>query len=277
MDRLIGFLKAITPRSVKTLFRRSRHTVRSIIRAFIKTRTCSVRGAVIKIGVSSDLEQYRAASYSTKEPETLDWLDRSLTGNDVFFDVGANIGLYSLYAAKICPTCRIYAFEPESQNFARLCQNIVLNGTTNITPCNFLLSDREAFDLFYVSRLEPGSALHSFGRLSDYQMGHETVPLRQGALSLTLDALVVRYGLPQPTLLKIDVDGIEEKILDGAGLALKSEQLHSILLEVNVTDGSRVTDLVRKMECFGYKLFRKSEWVAELNGLKAQNYIFQRM
>lgn len=222
------------------------------------------------------MEQYRVNTYSTKEPETLDWLDDNLQDDDVFFDVGANIGLYSLYAAKLKPECKIYAFEPESQNYSKLCKNIVLNAATNIVPCSLPLADREAFDFFYVGEMQPGSALHSFGRLSDFRGGSDGAVLRQGALSTTLDTLIARYKVPQPTLLKIDVDGIEGEILDGAGAVLKSEKLRTILVELTFQHEAGFTELMQKLTRFGFKLLRKSDWVWEVNGLRSQNYIFQR-
>ena len=276
MGRPFDYIKNVTPGFMKALYSRSRHTLRTALPSFTKVLTVDVRGVPIRVGVSSELEQYRAETYSTKEPETLDWLERNLKAEDTFFDVGANIGLYSLYAAKINPKCGIYAFEPATPNYLRLCNNIVLNGVDNVIPCNFPLSDVESFDLLYISNLEAGSALHSFGHVSEFLADPNTVSLRQGALSITLDSLVGKYGVPVPVLLKIDVDGLEEKILDGAGSVVKSEKLRTILVELSIKKGSAGTDVERRLAHFGYKLSRKSEWVFELNNIISQNYIFER-
>jgi len=261
---------------MKALYRRSRHTLRTALLSFTEVLTVDVRGVPIRVGVSSELEQYRAETYSTKEPETLDWLDQNLKDDDTFFDIGANIGLYSLFAAKIKPKCTIYAFEPAASNYLRLCNNIVLNGVTNVIPCNFPLSDLEAFDLFFVSSMEPGSALHSVGHVSEFRPGASTASLIQGTISVTLDALIEKYGVPKPALIKIDVDGIEERILNGAGSVLKSEKLRTILVELSFKNGSAGTDVERRLAHFGYKLSRKGEWVFELNNIISQNYIFER-
>jgi FkbM family methyltransferase len=264
------------PSPAVRLYRKARSLASAAGRAVVSVRTCRVRGLTVHIGVASEIEAYRVASYAEKEPETLDWLDSQLRDGDVFMDVGANIGLYSLYAAKRNPQCTVYAVEPESQNFSRLCRNIVLSKAGNVIPCNFALSDREAFDLLYVGSLEPGSALHSLGRPSEYRHHEESVPLRQGTLSVTLDALVTRYGLPQPTLLKVDVDGIEEQILDGAETLLASPILRSILVEVTMKDGSTDAGMEKRLDRFGFRLLRASDWVAELNGLRSHNLIFGR-
>jgi len=267
-------LRAITPNFVKYPYGQLRSVFRKM--TFPKTVSCKVRGVVIKVGVHSEIEQFRVDTYSTKEPETLDWLDENLRSDDVFIDVGANIGLYSLYAAKINPKCRVYAFEPAFQNFSDLCNNIVLNAVQNIIPCNFPLADREAFDLFYVSDIEPGSALHSFGEPSHYKAESRAISLQQGAFSMTLDALVERYGMPQPALIKIDVDGIEDKIIKGAQNVLQSKQMRTTLLEWSFRSDEDIARLEQTMKRLGYSLSKRSGWVEEHSGLKGQNFIFHR-
>ena len=267
-------LRTITPNFIKYPYGQLRSVLKKM--TFPKTVSCKVRGVVIKVGVNSEIEQFRVDTYSTKEPETLDWLDDNLRSDNVFIDVGANIGLYSLYGAKINPKCKVYAFEPAFQNFTNLCNNIVLNGFQNIIPCNFPLADRETFDLFYVSDIQPGSALHSFGQPSDFKVESKAISLQQGTFSLTLDALVSRYGLPQPTLIKIDVDGIEEKIIKGAQNVLQSKQMRTVLLEWSFRSDEDIGRLEETMERLGYSLSRRSEWAEEHSGLKGQNFIFHR-
>lgn len=273
---MIDTFRSIAPPFLKALYQKSKYAVRTVAHAFDPTITCKVRGMDIKVGVSSELEHCRAETFSSKEPETLDWLDQNLTDGDVFMDVGANIGLYSLYAAKLKPTSTVYSFEPESQNFGRLCRNIVLNALPNIVPCNFPLCDREGFDWFYVGTIQAGAALHSLGALSDFRNQTHGVGLKQGAFAVTLDTLVGKCGVPQPALLKVDVDGIEEKILDGGEAVLRGERLRTILVEVSWKDSVAESWSERKLARFGYRLVRKSAWVAELNGLRSQNYIFSR-
>lgn len=273
----MGWSTQSAPDLLKSAYRHSRFVLRSAVRSFgTRAATCKVRNVAIRIGVSSEMEHFRADTYSTKEPETLEWLEKELRDDDVFFDVGANIGLYSLYAAKLNPRCAIYSFEPESQNYARLCQNIFLNDVTNILPCGFPLSDRETFDYFRVSSLEPGSALHSLEVSGDFPKRPVAVALRQGVLSITLDALVVKYGLPSPTILKIDVDGIEDKILNGAASVLRDGRLRTALVELNFRGPTEFGEATRQITSFGFELARKSDWIWEQNGLKSQNCIFYR-
>lgn len=103
----------------------------------------------------NDLSQYRLDTFSTKEPETLDWID-SLAEGSVLWDIGANIGLYSIYAAK-ARNCRVYAFEPSVFNLELLAKNIFLNGLQNrITIVPIALSDSLAVNTFRMSNTELG-------------------------------------------------------------------------------------------------------------------------
>ena len=161
---LLSSIKAAVPRPLKNLLKGAASAARRGRWSLgTEDRRCEVRGLSITVGVSSETERYRADTYADKEPETLDWLDKNLRDGDVLYDIGANIGVYSLYAAKRRPNCRVYAFEPAGQNFARLLRNISINRLDNVIPCNTPLSDEQSFALFFVSDLEAGSAFHNLG------------------------------------------------------------------------------------------------------------------
>jgi FkbM family methyltransferase len=249
---------------------------RAVRRAVRPVAHCKVDGLSIAIRISTPNEHHRAVTYATKEPETIEWLRENLRDGDVFYDVGANIGLYSLYAAKLRPGCRVFAFEPESHNFGNLCENLLLNRVENVKPCFFPLSNQEAFAPFYVYDLRAGGALHSLGRPSPLRDGPPL--LTTGAMASTIDALVSRHGLPAPDLLKLDVDGNEEQILDGAAAVLASGSLRSILVEATWQDDlkSAVSWAESKLAPYGYHLEGRSAWSTELSGLRSANFIFVR-
>lgn len=268
-------IRAVTPAFALAWYRRARLGLRGWTRALAPIRTCRVRGLAVRLVVGSEVEQYRAETYADKEPETLDWLDEHLRDGDVFLDVGANIGLYVLYAAKRRPGCLVYAMEPESQNFARLCRNIALNGLSNVIPCNFALSDREGLALLHVSSLEPGSALHGLDSRSPYRTVEADSPLRQGTVTLTLDRLVTHYGLPQPSLIKIDVDGAEAQVLEGARDTLTSVALRTVLVEVLLTERAGDTWADRKLGSYGLEEVGQGR-IEEFNGCLSRNVIYRR-
>ncbi len=217
----------------KQLYWTGREHLRSFLREVIvdKPTACSVRGKRIIVGVSSEIEAFRAGTYSTKEPETLDWIDSELAGNEILFDIGANIGLYSIYAAKAHPGLQVYAFEPESLNFSRLLKNLTVNGLSKaITPLNIALSGKTELGFLHLSQLQAGSALHGIGKKT-------ATSIREGVFCVTLDDLCSKFDLPVPHHMKIDVDGLEDQIiLQGARQTLKNPTIKTLLLEVSESD-----------------------------------------
>ncbi len=230
----------------------------------------SVRGVKINIGCSNNLEGYRISSYETKEPETLDWIDTFVGAEVVFCDVGANIGLYSLYAAKAKPTSRIISIEPAASNFVRLARNIQVNNVTNILPMNVALAGRACFGYFYLSDLESGSALHTFNAT-----GSNHQKYKQGIIATTLDDLVYVWGVEHPTHLKIDVDGNELDILKGATKVLGNKKLKEILIEVS-HEGEKKDPALVYLENMGFTVHIKSKWSVTNADSVYRNYILRR-
>ncbi len=218
-----------------------------------RVQHCDVRGHAVDVVTESSLERFRARTYGSKEPETLDWIERYFTAGDVLYDVGANIGLYSLFAARrLAGRCRVYAFEPEALNHADLNRNIYLNQLSGVVvPCCMALSDAVGFDRFFVNVTPPadgasrpgelvaGSALHNFGAPVDFRNRPFAASHEQGTASSTIDHLWSSWHLEFPNHLKIDVDGIEHRVIAGASRTLGDPRLKSVLVEI--TDSSPFT------------------------------------
>lgn len=174
----------------------------------------------------------RVQTLYSKEPHTIAWLN-GLAEESVLLDVGANIGLYSLYAAT-ARRCRVFAFEPESQNYGLLNRNIQANGLDDrITAFPCALSDRVGLDRLYLSGFETGASCHSFGAQVDFNLRERDSSFAQGCASWTLDAAVAAGALPVPRYIKIDVDGFEHKVIAGARATLAGAGVAELLIEVN--------------------------------------------
>ena len=119
----------------------------------IINRTKSVERAGTKLVFSTpnDLTRTRVDSIWTKEPETIDWLD-SMPEHSVLWDIGANIGLYTCYAAKKS-NCRVFAFEPSVFNLEVLARNIHLNGLFDLVTIISILSNPVYLLGAYLSRM----------------------------------------------------------------------------------------------------------------------------
>jgi Met-10+ like-protein len=120
-------------------------------------------GAEILVGVTSRAEFTSRLRPAAKEPWTVAWLDRSVRAGDVLWDVGANIGAYSLIAASLGrEAAAIVAVEPAFANYAALCENVVLNGCQDaVLPLPVLLGDSTRLVTLGVA--EAGSAEHAVG------------------------------------------------------------------------------------------------------------------
>ena len=176
--------------------------------------------------------KWRVDTLFIKEPDTIDWI-RSFGPEEVLVDIGANVGMYSVWAAKTRGT-RVFAFEPESQNFALLNKNIVVNSLSGkVTAYCLALSDETGFALLHLSGFLPGGSGHTYGAELDHNLRPRSGPYAQGCASTTLDRLVADGTLPMPTHIKIDVDGLEHKVVAGCRATLRDPRLKSIVVEIN--------------------------------------------
>src|SRR5688500_2614325 len=176
--------------------------------------------------------KWRVDTLFVKEPDTIEWIAGFQPG-DVFVDIGANVGMYTIWAAAI-HGARVYAFEPESQNFAILNRNIMLNRLGGqVTAYCLALSDRNDFSLLHLSQFVAGGSGHTYGADLDHHLQPRSSFYLQGCASTTLDHLVAQGSVAAPTHIKIDVDGLEHKVLAGCSETLRDPRLRSILIEIN--------------------------------------------
>lgn len=217
---------------------------------------------------------WRAETFHTEEPDTVAWLD-SIGPEDVLWDVGANVGLYSIYADKF-RGCKVIAFEPESQNFALLVENVALNKSKALAS-NAALTDHCAFGKLHVRYITKGGAFNTFGEgitESARRVGRND-GIVQVSCGVTADSLVTS-GFDSPTHMKIDVDGIEPKIIDGSRSLLQSRRLRSVLIELNI-ESARDREVPDILSSHG---FRKVAYGAGVKSTKRlspmRNMVFER-
>lgn len=196
------------------------------------TASVTHAGKKLSYAVPNRTTLWRVETLFTKEPSTIAWLS-GFAADNVFLDVGANVGMYSVFAA-IVPGARVFAFEPESQNYALLCKNIVQNHLSDrVTAFSAALSDEEKFGAIHLSAFAAGGSCHSFGAAVDFNLEKKAFAFTQGCYSTTIDKLVQTGVMPVPANIKIDVDGFEHKVVAGARETLKDETVRSLLIEIN--------------------------------------------
>jgi len=188
------------------------------------------QGLNLVFSIPNELNKFRIDTFSTKEPETLAWIDGMPRGA-VVWDIGANVGLYSCYAAKR-RACKVFAFEPSVFNLELLARNIFLNNLTElVTIIPLPLCEALTVNTLNMSTTEWGGALSSFGQ--DYGYDGQTLNkvFQFRTIGLSMSDVLEFFEIPQPDYIKMDVDGIEHLILRGGLPILK--QVQSLLIEIN--------------------------------------------
>jgi FkbM family methyltransferase len=238
----------------------------------------------LKLSAASRLERWRGRTLLTKEPGTVAWIRRSVQPGDIFYDVGANVGVYTLLAAlQVGQGGRVIAFEPHIVNCARLLHNIALNSLQNVvTVICAGLHDSDSWLPFGYSSLEPAS--------SNSQLGHNSLGatslispvVTELKLGMTIDHLVATGAIPPPTYVKVDVDGNEPQIVRGMTHVLCSSQSPKEV-QVEVNEGCAESILSVLGEC-GYEFVERHDTSAGAQLLAkgiapeaiAHNVIFRR-
>jgi FkbM family methyltransferase len=222
------------------------------------------------------LLQARAKSIMTKEPDTIRWIDE-FKPSDVFWDIGANVGVFGLYAARQRGVL-VLAFEPSADNYAVLCRNIEINAFEDqvIPYCVALAGGTELGVLNSPSR-EMGASLHHFGQrgeASRYWDGGSTTSA-QGVIGFSIDDFIGQFRPPFPTRLKIDVDGLEWPILQGARTTLCDRRLKSVMAELPLSNEGERNRAIRWLSDAGLDLLSVGE-VQESGRERAANHFFSR-
>lgn len=181
---------------------------------------------------------FRVNTFFEKEPETLEWINQfdAEENNDIcLWDIGANIGLYSIYAAVKHKNLKIFSFEPSTSNLRVLSRNLSINNLNdNITIVPIALGENNTyFSKFYESSFEEGGALNSFKYNKNYIGDTINYSNSYNILGLSLDELLEKTNMIVPRYIKIDVDGLEHFILRGSVNLLKSKELKEIFIEIN--------------------------------------------
>lgn len=208
----------------------------------------------LNMEVTNRLEQWRAETALTKEPGTLKWLEANVRAGDVVYDIGANVGIYTMMACQLVnDSGRVYAFEPHIPTAKALLTNLSVNAWGNrATVITSALHSEQGFFPFHYSNLKSGSSGHQVKEPVD-EFGRPFTPaateLKQ---CTTVDYLLRKKAIEPANLIKLDVDGNEFEVLKGMeGWLQAAPGLRSIQVEVHEIDEIRVRTI---MERYGFHL-----------------------
>ena len=177
----------------------------------------------------------RAQQSYRREEVTMYWLRTLIGADDVVYDIGANVGAYSLYAGNLVMkgSGPVYAFEPAFPNFFPLCRNIELNHfNETVIPYPIAFGQSTCESKFFLRSTERGDARHGLSEPRSEGMIFDPEFL-QGTYVTSLDEFISAPGVAFPNHVKIDVDGTESDIIAGMESVMKDERLKTIMIEIN--------------------------------------------
>ena len=196
-----------------------------------------------------------------KEPETINWIENFEKNNEkiVFWDIGANIGIYSIYAAKVHDSIEVISFEPSTNNLRILSRNIFLNNLNEkVKIFQLPLNDKGiSFDEFKESKFDEGASHNCFGYDFDFEGKKIDVQNNYKILGTSISYILDNNILEVPDYIKIDVDGIEHLILQGAGKYLLNKKIKNIQIEINENFKNQFQSVISLLSENGFKLKEK--------------------
>ena len=200
------------------------------------------------------INKFRIETFSSKEPETLKWIE-NFEENGVLWDIGANIGLYTCYAAKLKNTS-VYAFEPSVFNIELLTKNVFLNQLSKkVTIVPLPLVDKIKESEFNLTSKDIGGSNSTFSKDYTYDGSKLKKEFHYKMLGINMNDCVNVLKIKQPDYIKIDVDGIEHLILEGGNQVLR--QTRRVLVEVDEKFTLQVEKTKKYLTESGLKLTEK--------------------
>ncbi len=180
-----------------------------------------------------------------------------LSPGDIFVDVGAHIGWFSLLASRIVgPAGLVFAFEPDRVNFPQLLNHIDINQCANIIPSFMAIAERSGVRTFHINSDNDGG--HALYDPSPFAFNVKTRIEHKTALTMAF-SLDDFFGCPTPIkMLKIDTEGVELEVLRGCSNLLRDGEIRNVLAEANIPGleqmGATVEELTQFMTDRGYSV-----------------------
>lgn len=230
--------------------------------------------------VPNSIIKWRVDTLLSKEPNTLSWIDNFQNNKKIFWDIGANIGLYSIYAALKHSNIEVISFEPSTSNLRVLSRNISLNKLSDkISIYQPALSKEEnSFMMFQESQFIEGWSMNQFS--NDNKFNEATNKQQNYKIYGTnIDSLIRNNILKVPNYIKIDVDGIEHLILQGSVNTLTNKNIKSILVEIDESHNDQLQSILNLMKKNNFIIKEKDNVLINQKSKKFKhqfNYIFER-
>lgn len=237
--------------------------------------TAPTANGKIRFYAPSSLLRSRASNLLLKEADTIRWID-GFPSDAVFWDIGANVGVYSLYAAQT-KNITTLAFEPSAENFHVLARNIHLNSLSDrVAAYCIAFSDRTKLGVLNLSASGLGISMNQFGAPGEKSPYAENGrAMMHGMIGMSIDNFIALFAPPFPNYLKLDVDGLEMSILQGAHKTLSNPQLRSVMVELSLTNKGENKEALQLLGGCGWQLASRGESQGS-NNEQGANHFFER-
>ncbi len=271
MNRLLKILLTIIKNPKKIIFKLELYLVNFFINRTIPVILNNKK--IFEIAHFGKITKMRADSFQYKEPETIEWIDR-FQENENLLDIGANIGIYSLYAAY--KKIKVLAIEPDALNFSLLNLNIKNNSfDRNVVAYPYSINNISKISKLNITSYSWGGAMSSFDRELDWRGNKLKTSFVQGSPGISIDEIVAETKF-FPNHIKIDVDGNELLIIKGAKETLSNLNLKTLLIEL-YEDHKEYQETIEIIEKNNFILSEKRHsHIYDNDNLRTDNHIFVR-
>lgn len=191
-----------------------------------------------------DYEIYTQKSF---EPGILRLIKKNLTTDSVYFDIGTNIGQHAIFASYFCK--HVYAFEPDNKLFNQFLKNIFKNHRYNITPYRYAVGKKQEERILYGNEINLGasSLIETHGKKKRCEVS-----------VVVFDELVDRLQIERIDFIKIDVEGFEGDVLEGASKSITRFK-PKIIVELSEHKHPYIPFFFQKLHSLQYSFFDLGE------------------
>ena len=253
--------------------------------AYKKVKINGYKKKEIKFFTPNYLTNWLVDDFYRKEPETIEWINSFKTSTEeiIFWDIGANLGLYSIYAAAKYDKIKVISFEPSTSNLRILSRNISINNLQDKIMINQLPLGNKSFNFspFRERKFGEGESNNSFNSQTNFGGKHLNSENSYKLLGTSINSLLEQKILEIPNYIKIDVDGLEHFILEGASNYLNHPNIKSLQIELNENYINQFEAVKKIMKDSGFKFkFKKRNEDLEIyknkDFSKIYNYYYER-
>jgi len=212
------------------------------------------------LDTTSEIPKFRAETFWTKEPETIHWINRNLnesTDIGLLIDVGANIGIYSLYAATVNNSISVFSVEPVPDTFRELNANIELNKKTNQIS-TFMVALSYESGSGTLKNVDP--RLGSSGAQIQIVASGDNASTKVLSGDRLLKDEWKKRDHGKKVMIKIDTDGNELDVLNGFIEAFRDGSIVTVLVETHPNNRNEIESFFRSLD------FREDESYLSVEG-----------